>query len=115
MSWDRQEAQIPLPLKVVTWSVDPQKMQVLSTLRSTMLDPSIEMVRWSPSRMLNSRRVSAGMTILPRSSIFLEMPESMSLSAVRRSPSPGHLTDGEAVVSADTTDLPRCGVWRPGR
>jgi methionyl-tRNA synthetase len=32
--------------------------------------PSTEMASWSPSRILKSRRVSAGITILPRSSIL---------------------------------------------
>ncbi len=108
-SCERQVAQMPFPLNELTCSVDPQKMQVLSTLRSTMLDPSIEIVRWSPSRMLNRRRVSAGMTILPRSSIFLEMPESMSLSG--RPPTPRHLTDTHAAVSAPKPLSSTVGRW----
>ncbi len=54
-------------------------MQVSVIFRITMAPDSTEMSRWSPSLMLKSRRVSAGMTILPRSSIFLAIPESMVL------------------------------------
>lgn len=80
----RQVAHTPLPLKSKTCSSLPQKVQVLVILRRTMLGPSTEIRMWSPSRMLKSRRVSAGMTTLPRSSIFRAIPASIVLSR------PGH-------------------------
>lgn len=76
-SWDLQVEQRPLPWNDITESVDPQKMQVFSSFWRTIDDPSIEIDSWSPSRMLNSRRVSAGITIRPRSSILRAIPDSM--------------------------------------
>jgi hypothetical protein len=76
-SWDLQVEQRPFPWKDITESVDPQKMQVFSSFWRTIDEPSIEIVSWSPSRMLNNLRVSAGITIRPRSSILRAIPDSM--------------------------------------
>lgn len=71
---------MPFPLNWDTWWSLPQKVHESVIFLSTMLPPSTEMNRWSPSRMLNIRLVSAGITILPRSSILRAIPESTSPS-----------------------------------
>lgn len=79
-SCERHGLQIPFPLNCITWLSLPQNVQESVILRRMMLPPSTAMYRWSPSRMLNMRLVSAGMTIRPRSSILRAIPESTARS-----------------------------------
>lgn len=67
---------MPLPLNWETCSSVPQNVQLSVIFDNTMFPPLTVMNRWSPSLMLNIRRVSAGMTMRPRSSILRVIPES---------------------------------------
>ncbi len=71
---DRQAVHRPRLRKDVTSAVAPQKTHTASRRRITMASSSTEMANSSPSVMLNRRRVSAGTTIRPRSSILRTIP-----------------------------------------